>query len=158
MNPRAIVETFRRNLAQHYFDMKGRVSRQEFWCFVFACVVIYFIAFILEEMAHRRLLTPIIGLGLLLPVAGLGARRLQDTGRNGMLIWAYSIPTAILELVSLAEAYGPNGISVSLYSIFMLACFIWLVAAIAFAWLWAQSGTAGPNAYGPEPKTAIAAV
>jgi uncharacterized membrane protein YhaH (DUF805 family) len=154
MNPRAIVEIFRCNVTDHYFDLKGRVSRPEFWRFVLACVVIYFIAFILEEIIRHRLLTPVIGLALLLPIAGLGARRLQDTGRNGMLIWAYSIPTAILELVSLAEAYGPNGISVSLYSIFMLACFVWLVAAIAFAWLWAQSGTAGPNAYGPEPKAA----
>ncbi|HWE07108.1 MAG TPA: DUF805 domain-containing protein [Rhizomicrobium sp.] len=157
MNLRVIIETFRRNVTDHYFDLQGRVSRQEFWRFVLVCVVIYFIAFIVEEIIRRRLLTPVIGLALLLPIAGLGARRLQDTGRNGMLIWAYSIPTAILELVSLAGAYGPNGMSVSLYSIFMLACLVWLVAAIAFAWLWAQPGTAGINAYGPDPKAAIAA-
>jgi uncharacterized membrane protein YhaH (DUF805 family) len=157
MNPRAIIETFRRNVTQHYFDLKGRVSRPEFWRFVFACAVIYLMAFLLEEIIHRRLLTPVIGLGLLLPIAGLGARRLQDTGRNGMLVWAYSIPTAILELVSLAGVYGPHGTSVSLYSIFMVASLVWLIAAFAFAWLWAQPGTAGPNAYGPEPRAAIAA-
>ena len=157
MGPRAIFETLRRNVTDHYFDLKGRVSRPEFWRFVFACAVIYFMAFILEAIIHRRLLTPVIGLGLLLPIAGLGARRLQDTGRNGMLIWAYSIPTAILELVSLAGVYGPKGTSVSLYSIFMVASLVWLIAAFAFAWLWAQPGTAGPNAYGPEPKAAIAA-
>jgi len=157
MDPREIFETFRRNITEHYFDMKGRVSRQEFWLFVLACTIIYVIAFTLEYIIHRRLLTPVIGLGLLLPIAGLGARRLQDTGRNGLLIWAYSIPAAILELVSLAGVYGPNGTSVSLYSIFMVASLVWLIAAFAFAWLWAQPGTAGPNAYGPEPKAAITA-
>jgi uncharacterized membrane protein YhaH (DUF805 family) len=151
MDPFAIFEIFRRNVTDHYFDMKGRASRQEFWLFVLACTIIYVIAFTLEYIIRRRLLTPIIGLALLLPIAGLGARRLQDTGRNGMLIWAYSVPSAILELVSLAGAYGPHGMSVSLYSIFMVASLVWLIAAGAFVWLWTQSGSAGPNAYGPEP-------
>ena len=151
MDPRAVFETFRRNVTDHYFDMKGRVGRKEFWLFVLACTIIYVIAFTLEYIIRRRLLTPVIGLALLLPIAGLGARRLQDTGRNGMLIWVYSVPSAILELVSLAGAYGPKGMSVSLYSIFMVASLVWLIAAVTFTWLWTRAGTTAPNAYGPEP-------
>ena len=28
MDPQAVVEVFRRNVTQHYFDMKGRVRRR----------------------------------------------------------------------------------------------------------------------------------
>jgi uncharacterized membrane protein YhaH (DUF805 family) len=130
MDPQAIIEVFRRNVTQHYFDMKGRVRRQEFWHFVLACVVIDVVAFILEAIIRRRVLTPIIGLALLLPIAGLGARRLQDTGKNGVLILAYTIPTAILEVVSLLGAYGPYGMSGSLYFIFRLMGLVWLIAVV----------------------------
>jgi uncharacterized membrane protein YhaH (DUF805 family) len=154
MDPHAVIEIFRRNVTQHYFDVKGRVRRQEFWHFVLACVVIYIVAFILEAIIRRRVLTPIIGLALLLPIAGLGARRLQDTGKNGVLILAYTIPTAILEVVSLLGAYGPYGMSGSLYFIFRLMGLVWLIAVLVFTYFWAQPGTAGPNEYGPNPKAA----
>jgi uncharacterized membrane protein YhaH (DUF805 family) len=157
MDPRAVVEVFRRNVTQHYFDMKGRVRRQEFWHFVLACIVIYVVAFILEAIIGRRVLTPIIGLTLLLPMAGLGARRLQDTGKNGLLNLAYTIPTAILEAVSLLGAYGPYGMSGSLDIIFRLMCLVWLIAVVVFTYFWAQQGTAGPNEYGPDPKAASGA-
>ncbi len=151
MVPRAVIEVFLRNVAQHYGDMKGRVRRWEFWNFVLGCVAIYVVAFLLEAIVGRRILTPIIGLALLLPIAGLGARRLQDTGMNGVLILAYSIPTAILEVVSLLGAYGPYGMSGSLEFVFQAVGLVWLIAAVAFTYFSARPGTAGPNAYGPDP-------
>jgi uncharacterized membrane protein YhaH (DUF805 family) len=154
MSPQAIVEIFRRNLTRHYFDMKGRVRRREFWSFLLCCFVIYVAAGIVEAIVERRVLTPFIGLILLLPIAGLGARRLQDTGRNGRLIWAYTLPAAVLELVSLIGAYGPYGMSGTLYLIFRLAALAWFLALIVFACLWAQAGMTGPNAYGPDPRAA----
>jgi len=153
MDPQAVVEVFRRNVTQHYFDMKGRVRRQEFWHFALACVVAYVVAFVLEYIIRRRVLTPIIGLALLLPIAGLGARRLQDTGRNGALILAYTIPTAILEVVSLLGAFRPSHMSGSLDFIFRLMCLVWLIAVVVFTYFWAQPGTAGPNEYGPDPNS-----
>ena len=152
MHPQAVIEVFRCNVSQHYFDMKGRVRRREFWHFVLACVVLYVVAFIFEVIVERRVLTPIIGLALLFPIAGLGARRLQDTGKNGVLIFAYTIPTASLELVSLLGAYGPYGMSGSLIFTFELTGLVWLIAALVFTCFWAQPGTAGPNQYGADPK------
>lgn len=132
--------------------MKGRVRRQEFWHFMLACIVVYAVAGILEAIIGRRVLTPIIGLALLLPIAGSGARRLQDTGRNGVLIWAYTIPTALLEVVSLLGAYRPSGMTEPLYSIFALSGLAWLTALVGFTCLWAQQGAAGANEYGPDPQ------
>jgi uncharacterized membrane protein YhaH (DUF805 family) len=152
MDLQAVIEVFRRNVTQHYLDMKGRVRRQEFWHFVLACVLIYVVAFIIEAIIQRRVLTPIIGLALLLPIAGLGARRLQDTGKNGMLILAYTIPTSILEVVSLLGAYRPYGMSGSVEFIFRLMGLVWLIAVAVYTCFWSQPGTAGPNAYGPDPK------
>jgi uncharacterized membrane protein YhaH (DUF805 family) len=148
MHLRAVVEVFRRNITRHYFDMKGRARRQEFWYFMLACVIIYVIAGILEAIIRLRILTPLIGLALLLPIAGLGARRLQDTGKNGGLIWAYTIPAASLEMVSLLGVFGPYGLPSSpgsLYFLFIPLGLIWLLALIVFTYFWAQPSTADPN-------------
>jgi uncharacterized membrane protein YhaH (DUF805 family) len=151
MDRQAVIDVFRRNVSRHYFDRTGRVGRREFWYFVLACFAIYFVAFLLEAIVRRRILTPIIGLALLLPIAGLGSRRLQDTGKGGTFILAYTVPTAILELVSLLGAYRPAGMAGSLEFVFDVMGLVWLIAAIVFAFLWAQPGIAGPNAYGPDP-------
>jgi uncharacterized membrane protein YhaH (DUF805 family) len=157
MDPQAVIKVFRRNVTQHYFDMKGRVRRQEFWYFMLACVAIYVVAGILEAIIRLRILTPIIGLALLLPIAGLGARRLQDTGKNGGLIWAYTVASATLELISLLGVFGPYGMPGSpgsLYFLFRPISLIWLVVLVLYAYVWAQPGTTGPNEFGSDPNAA----
>jgi uncharacterized membrane protein YhaH (DUF805 family) len=151
---RTVFHVFLRNVSRHYFDMRGRVRRQEFWQFILACVVIYIGAFVVELFIGRRMVTPVIGLVLLLPIASIGARRLQDTGKTGMLIWAYSVPTAALELVSLVAAYRAAGLSGVLVPMSNLCGALWLAAVIVFSYLWAQAGVAGTNRYGPEPTSA----
>jgi len=157
MYPSGVIVVFRRHVSEHYFDMKGRVGRRDFWYFMVACVVIYVVAGILEAIIRLRVFTPVIGLALLLPIAGLGARRLQDTGKRGALIWAYTIPSASLEFVSLLGAFGPYGLPGSpgsLYFLFRPISLIWLVALVVFTCFWAQAGTAGPNEYGPDSNPA----
>ena len=40
MDPQAIIENFRRNITEHYFDMNGRAAPQEFWFFILASFVV----------------------------------------------------------------------------------------------------------------------
>jgi uncharacterized membrane protein YhaH (DUF805 family) len=161
MDPQAIIDNFRRNVTEHYFDMAGRVRRQEFWYFVLACFVVFLAAAIIDGIIHTGLLTAVVGLGLLLPMAGLGARRLQDTGRNGQLVWIWVILSAVNWVMALIIAIsGPMGALGFLYFFFTIGWLInlaELVIAIVLIYLWAQPGTVGPNQYGPDPKGGTAA-
>ena len=161
MDPQAVIDNFKRNLTEHYFDMQGRVRRQEFWYFVLACVVVFIVAAILDSVIHSSLIVAIVRLALLLPLAGLGARRLQDTGRNGSLVWIWVvlalINSAILLLLSLSGPFGALGFLWFFFSIGWLLSLAELVIAIVLIYFWAQPGTIGPNQYGPDPKGASAA-
>ena len=44
-------------------------------------------------------------LAVLLPAAGIGARRLQDTGRNGKLVWALFMLAAISQILAVITAF-----------------------------------------------------
>lgn len=160
MDPQAIIENFRRNVTEHYFDMNGRVRRQEFWYFVLACFVVFLAAAIIDGIIHTGLLTAVVGLALLLPMAGLGARRLQDTGKDGKLVWIYVVLAAINWIMALILVIsGPMGALGFLYFFFTIGWLInlaELVIAIVLIYLWAQPGTVGPNQYGPDPKGGMA--
>jgi len=159
MDPQAVIEVFRRNLTEHYFDLNGRVSRQEFWYFVLATIVIYIAAAIIDAIIRTGLVGPIVGLALLLPMTGLGARRLQDTGRGGALIWVWTIIVGIGRvcalLVALTAWFGAPGTVYLLFaigSLFVLIGLASLAISIVLIYFWIQPGTVGANAYGPDPK------
>ena len=152
MDPQAIIENFRRNVTEHYFDMNGRVGRPEFWYFVLAAVIVEVIAAIIGDLLHVRILQPVVALALLLPMAGMGARRLQDTGRNGALVWILIIPSLVMMLLSVmlfASGLGAFGFIFFFAGIIWLVDLITLAAAVALIYFWCQPGTPGPNAYGP---------
>ena len=156
MDPNAVIEVFRRNVTEHYFDLKGRVRRQEFWYFVLATVVVYVAAAIVDAVIRTGLLVTLVALALLLPMTGLGARRLQDTGRNGSLVWVWTIFSAIMQVISLLTAIsGPFGALGFLYfflSIGWLISLVALIVSIVLIYFWTQPGVAGANEYGPDPK------
>jgi uncharacterized membrane protein YhaH (DUF805 family) len=156
MDPKLIYENFRLTVTQHYFDMSGRVSRPDFWYFVLASVVVMLAAAIITNILFVPL-RALVGLALLLPMAGMGARRLQDAGQNGQLVWALLIPSAILQLFSLM-VWGPFGIwgfAAFYLSIGWLLNLVALVALIACIYFWVQPGTPGDNAYGPPPHAML---
>jgi uncharacterized membrane protein YhaH (DUF805 family) len=158
MDVNAIIEMFRRNVTEHYFDMSGRVGRKEFWFFVLACVVVSIAAAIIDAILGFGILRPLVGLALLLPTAGMGARRLQDTGRNGMLVWIMVGLSAIMQIVALLTALaGPFGAVAFLTMFLMLAGLMLLISlaalvmAVVLIYFWIQPGTPGENQYGPQP-------
>jgi uncharacterized membrane protein YhaH (DUF805 family) len=160
MDPQAIIDNFRRNVTEHYFDMQGRVRRQEFWYFILACVVIFVVAAILDTIIRSGLITAIVQLALLLPMAGLGARRLQDTGMNGSLVWIWVVLAAINALVRLLASLSPFGAVGLLWFFFSIGWLLGLAElaiALVLIYFWAQPGTVGPNQYGPDPKGDVTA-
>ena len=164
MDPQAVIEVFRRNLTEHYFDLTGRVRRQEFWYFILACFVVYIAVAIIDAILRTGILLPLVALALLLPMTGLGARRLQDIGRNGSLVWVWALVSAVMQLFGLLAFMnaGPYGAAGSWYVFLTLGWLIglinlaMLVVSIVLIYFWVQPGTAGPNEYGPDPKAGAA--
>ncbi|MBV9332130.1 MAG: DUF805 domain-containing protein [Alphaproteobacteria bacterium] len=159
-DPQIIIEIFRRNVSEHYYDMNGRVSRAEFWLFVLASFVVTLVAQIVGSViGFGTLLGALVNLALLLPLTGLGARRLQDTGKPGSTVWIAILPIAISRicavLLGLAGPFMWLGLFF-LWPILTLVSLAALIAAIYVGWLCAQPGTPGPNQYGPVPPDPVA--
>lgn len=158
MDVNAIVELFRRTVTEHYFDMNGRVGRKEFWWFVGACVAVSLAAAIIDAVISFGVLRPLVGLALLLPMAGMTARRLQDTGRNATLVWVWVALYAIILVLALMTAltipFGALafvGMFMMMGGLLMLLSLAALIVAIVLIYFCIQPGNPGPNQYGPVP-------
>ena len=162
MDPQAVIEVFRRNVTEHYFDLIGRVGRREFWYFVLASFVVGVAAAIIDSIIRTGLLSPLVGLALLPPLTGLGARRLQDIGRDGSLVWVWTIASVVLQAIGLLTALtllaSPLGALRSFYyfltfgALVSLISLAVLVISVVLIYFWVQPGTEGENKYGPAPK------
>lgn len=154
MDPQAIFDNYRRVVTQHYFDMAGRVGRSEFWYFMLANFVFYIIAAILQRVTFLPL-APLYSLAMLLPSAGLGARRLQDIGRDGKLIWVFIIAgfiSQLLAMLAMISFFALGFLSFFLFApLVALITLIFLLATLVLVYFWCQPGDAGSNAYGPPP-------
>jgi len=158
MDLNAIVENFRNTVTQHYFDTAGRVGRERFWYYVLAAFAVQIVAAILQAVIFLPL-AALVSLALLLPSAGMGARRLQDTGRNGNLVWFALIPFAI-SLLFRIFIFGPFGIFGAvayMLTIGPLLGLIGLIASAVLIYFWCQPGDAAANPYGPPPEQIVPA-
>jgi uncharacterized membrane protein YhaH (DUF805 family) len=152
MDLNAIVDNFRSTVTQHYFDMSGRVGRERFWYFILACALVEVVASVLQSATFLPI-AALTSLALLLPIAGMGARRLQDTGRGGNLVWIALVPFALGQLFRLFF-FGPFGIFGAVayaFTIGPLLGVIGLIAALVLIYFWCQPGDAASNAYGGPP-------
>jgi uncharacterized membrane protein YhaH (DUF805 family) len=155
MDLQAIFDNYRRTLAEHYFDMNGRVGRGQFWYFILASFVAGLIVLILQSVTFLPLLA-IYNLALLLPTAALGARRLQDTGRDGKLIWIFIFVAAVSQFIAFFTLINVLTMGFGLFlflfgTVAFLVNLVLLVIAVGLIWFWCQPGDPGPNAYGPVP-------
>jgi uncharacterized membrane protein YhaH (DUF805 family) len=149
MDWKAIFENFRRAVADHYFDLSGRVGRPEFWYFVLVNVAI---SLVLSIILHP--VGALYNLAMILPGAGMGARRLQDTGRDGRLVWLLLIMIVIWSVAVLMTALafavtGPFGL-LFLPGLGLLGIASFAVTLVLL-WFWCQPGDPNANAYGPPP-------
>jgi len=83
------------------FRCERPVGRSQFWYFMLANVVFAFLAAILQSVTFLPLLA-FYSLAMILPSSGMGARRLQDIGRDGRLIWVFVVAGFISQLTSAA--------------------------------------------------------
>lgn len=147
------IQYFQSVVTDHYTDFTGRVSRKDFWTYV----AVYFVAAIGAAAVQGIVglgLLPLLQLALLLPSAGIAARRLQDTGKSGSLVWLLMIPMMISSLASflLAMTFGLFGWILFFLPLGMIGL-ISLCAGIFLIYLCVQPGTPGSNQYGPEPAS-----
>jgi uncharacterized membrane protein YhaH (DUF805 family) len=154
MDFQAIFDNYKRTITDHYFDMSGRVGRAQFWYFVLANFCAMLLASIVGGIVNVPL-GALYNLAILFPATCLGARRLQDTGRNGMLAWALLIVVAVSQIISLLMAMswflaGPFGAFFFLPSASILGL-VGLGLAVVLIYFWCQPGDPGSNAYGPPP-------
>jgi uncharacterized membrane protein YhaH (DUF805 family) len=148
-------QNFLNTVQNHYADFNGRVGRPQFWYFVLVEFVIFLALAIIQSILWTNLLTALAGLALLLPNAGMATRRIQDTGRNGTIVWAWIIPAAIMQVLAVLAALG-SVVGGLLFLAFFLT-FGWilgliaLIAGIAVIYFCAQPGQLESNQYGPPP-------
>jgi uncharacterized membrane protein YhaH (DUF805 family) len=147
-------QNFMDTVQNHYMDFNGRVGRAQFWYFILVCVGINIVAVIVDSIVTGGLLRALVGLALLLPTAGMAARRMQDTGRSGQLVWIWVIVAAFYALLGLLMAASGFAALAFLYfflTIGGLIGIVYLIATIAIIYFCAQPGTPGDNQFGPVP-------
>ena len=153
MELEALFDNWRRILTRHYFDMNGRVGRAEFWYFVLANMIASVLAGILGGMLGLPL-GEIYNLGVLLPSMSIGARRLQDTGRDGRLAWLLLILVATTQIIGImtALAFALTGIfGIVFVPGLSLVGLCTLAVALVLIYFWCQPGDPDTNAYGLPP-------
>lgn len=150
------IQYFQTVVTKHYTDFQGRVPRRDFWMYILIYVAAAVIVAAVQGLVGFGLLA-LLQLALLLPTAGMIARRLQDTGRNGSLVWFLMVPVLISSTLTFVAALtlGRLGLVLILFPLLWLLSLISLIATIVLIYLCAQPGTPGPNAYGPQPAPAM---
>ena len=149
------IQYFQDVVTRHYTDFQGRVARWDFWTYIVVYLALALVVAILQGLIGFGLLA-LVQLALFLPTAGIIARRLQDTGKNGSLVWILMVPVLISSGITLLSALAFGGFALLLIFLPLL----WLLSIISFGaaiyliYLCAQPGTPGPNAYGPQPAPA----
>jgi uncharacterized membrane protein YhaH (DUF805 family) len=154
MDMQAIFDNYRRTVTEHYFDMHGRVGRAQFWYFMLAVFVGAILVSILQTLTFLPLLA-IYDLAMLLPVAGMGARRLQDIGRDGKMVWIFVFAGFIslfLWMIAAISFFALGFLSFLLFGpLIGLLHLALTIACLVLIYFWCQPGTPGDNAYGPPP-------
>ena len=150
------IQYFQTVVTKHYSDFHGRVARRDFWTYALVYLAVAVVVAIMQGLVGLGLLS-LLELALLLPTAGMIARRLQDTGKNGSLVWFLMLPVLISSAVSFVAAmiFGALAVVVILFPLLWLLSLVSLIALIVLIYLCAQPGTPGSNAYGPPPAPAV---
>lgn len=131
-----------------YGTFTGRATRREFWAFasLFAIATIGAHFFDLrdgeiEPIAGGMGIVELIAfLVLLLPFVSAGARRLHDSGRSGWWMLFLYLP-----YLAFVAAAGNEELTIATAGGLV-------VGAAALVILFALPGTAGMNAFGPDPR------
>ena len=92
-----------RSCLSQYANAKGRAGRSEYWYFVLAYYIVYFIADMIDGRGDH--VSDLVSLVFLLPLITAGIRRMHDIGRSG---WYLLIPLYNLYLAAQPSQSGSN--------------------------------------------------
>ena len=143
-----------RTCLRKYVDFTGRAARAEYWWFVLFCILVGFVAGLLDAVVAPGFVAAyqsgplgmLSSLALLLPSLAVCVRRLHDLDRTGW--WSLALYAATLVLsgaIAAAFALQP-GVSI------LLGLMLLAILVVMIVWL-ATKGTTGPNRFGPDPLT-----
>lgn len=77
----------------HYFDFKGCTDRKTYWTVFLVNIVISFLLGLIDMLLFgASVLGVLFSLATLLPMLGIGARRLHDVGKSGWMMLISLIP------------------------------------------------------------------
>jgi len=141
-------------ITDHYSDFEGRVSRRDYWTFIAVYLVLAIAVAIVANILGLGIVMPALQLALLLPSAGMTARRLQDTGRSGQLVWILVIPLLVSNVIMLLFflSFGLFGLVFLLFPLIGLVDLIAIASAVVMIFWCIQPGVDGPNEFGPPPQ------
>ncbi len=154
---RTVARVFASTLLLHYFDLTGRIGRREFACFVAGTLAMFIGVAVIDWALQARLPGILAEFLLLPPIAGMGARRLHDSGRAGALVFLLVAPMAMMSVFALLFWLAPfNPLNLFWYTsgLRRLTALTAFVALIVLIYLWLQPGTDGDNLFGPSPQPA----
>lgn len=140
-------------VTEKFATFTGRASRPEYWWFVLAAII----GGVVISLTGLRILSILYSLALFVPAAAAGARRLQDTGRAG---WMIFVPMGVGLVGQIffggSVEVGPDGMPTTMPSMGAMAFMgLWslvqLALTVLFIYWLTRPSDEGPNAYGPPP-------
>jgi uncharacterized membrane protein YhaH (DUF805 family) len=149
------IKYFQDVVSQHYADFNGRVTRKDFWTYAAVVFGVFIVAAILESIVGLAI-GDLVRLALLLPNAGMTARRIQDSGKPGVIVWILMLPVLLASVVRFlfTITFGLFGLILFFLPLLWLVDLIALAAFVYIVYICIQPGAAGANQYGPEPISA----
>lgn len=155
------------NLKSLYTTFDGRINRKPFWLgligLVIASIVIT-VVIVLPLTALSNMLGGLVGLlislAFLYPACALGIKRLHDRGKAGTLMAVFIAPGLVYQIADLlglaTRQVTMNGQTFPVPTAIgsALGVLSLIVAIWALITLGIRRGTAGPNAWGPDPLAA----
>lgn len=100
-----ITQWFLEPVQKQYTDFNGRATREQYWKFFLASLILSILVGIVGEILNFELLSTLFMLGIFLPSIAFGARRLHDTNKSGWWQLIAIIPFVgwIIVIVLLAQ-------------------------------------------------------
>jgi uncharacterized membrane protein YhaH (DUF805 family) len=139
-----------------FATFSGRARRAEFWYFMLAYIIFSVISSMLDDIFKTRFLSGTSGIIslvvyilLFIPGLSVSVRRLHDINVSGWWILMMYIP---LLLIFLIFALLILGTFFSDKKIVIGLLLLSLAINLVFFFLFAKSGTKGPNKFGQDPK------
>lgn len=156
------------NFRDLYTSFDGRINRKPFWLGIIGLIVasiIITVVVVLPLSALSKTLGNVLGLlislAFLYPGCALGIKRLHDRGKSGTLMAVFVAPGLVYQIADLlglatrqAALNGqtfpvPTALGSAL-GLLSLAVGIWALVTLGL-----RKGTAGANAWGPDPLGAL---